>query len=678
MKNVENSESIKSLFDNIVKKNIVLPEFQRNFVWGIDRTLDLYDSLVKDIFIGAIIYGKPSFEITTREIDDRPRRGKGSRRKLEEVSISAEKAKQQSEINNFRLILDGQQRCTSIYRSLKGVDKVWMILKNENELEDEIIDLEIKDRDLEDVLYEFSANESPDRLSILLSDVFETMDSSIREAAIKTKYYDSLLYTSSIEPEEDEDTFTLYLSYKGKLEDLFKDNKLFNYYMLDMSLEKFALFFERSNSLGIRLNFIDVLSAKLYVGFKLRKEIEEFESSSQKFKPLMQEVMVRAISYLVSNGRDVERSYILKTLNHEHFNTYWNDLLICYKNALNYLYNNKFVTSQSWIPYENMVIPLMIFSFENGKKNFSTVSEDQAEMLEFWYWSSIYSTRYSRSSNEVIVQDSNALKQLAKIGKIKDRSFFNRLIKYQVTNPDDLQNYNSKRSGIYKGTLNFIAYINGGLIGWENTNALDYNSHNLEDHHVFPKGYINNYYKDDEDALSLRDSVVNRTLIPKILNIKVGKKKPSEYLKELEAKNGNLESSLKRHSLPVDLKSGLYDDFYKDFVEERSKAIYDELDELVFSKKDVTIKKFYQEPSKQGSSRMKIYRTYLGTRFEATFNPQTQKVLFEGSEYTVSGAAMKAKSIVKGSDDVTANGWRFWKYIDETIGVENTIDELRE
>ena len=46
MNNVENTESIRNLVSNIQDKNIVLPEFQRDFVWGIEKTLDLYDSLV--------------------------------------------------------------------------------------------------------------------------------------------------------------------------------------------------------------------------------------------------------------------------------------------------------------------------------------------------------------------------------------------------------------------------------------------------------------------------------------------------------------------------------------------------------------------------------------------------------------------------------------------------------
>src|SRR6516162_1236944 len=78
----QKTESIVQLVDDIVKDRVALPEFQRDFVWDIDKTFDLFDSFVRDIFIGSLIYGVPSFEITVRELDRRPRSGRGSRARL--------------------------------------------------------------------------------------------------------------------------------------------------------------------------------------------------------------------------------------------------------------------------------------------------------------------------------------------------------------------------------------------------------------------------------------------------------------------------------------------------------------------------------------------------------------------------------------------------------------------
>ena len=76
---MEQTQSLKQLILDIDDKKIFLPEFQRDFVWEISKTYDLFDSLVKDIFIGAIIYGIPSFDIAVREIDNRKKITKGSR-----------------------------------------------------------------------------------------------------------------------------------------------------------------------------------------------------------------------------------------------------------------------------------------------------------------------------------------------------------------------------------------------------------------------------------------------------------------------------------------------------------------------------------------------------------------------------------------------------------------------
>ncbi|MFK8007594.1 MAG: hypothetical protein AB8H03_14540, partial [Saprospiraceae bacterium] len=191
------------------------------------------------------------------------------------------------------------------------------------------------------------------------------------------------------------------------------------------------------------------------------------------------------------------------------------------------------------------------------------------------------------------------------------------------------------------------------------------------------RGFVNNKYEEDEKAISLRDCVVNRTLIPKILNIKIGKKAPSKYLQEIQINNSKLETCLKDHLIPKDIITGLYDDFYTDFIEERASNIFEEMKKNVFDKKLEIEKQFYQEPSRTKETTIKIFRNYLGQRAEATFNIESHKVKYEGHEYTVSASAQEFKRKVKGQDDITANGWRFWKYFDQDSQQERLIDDFR-
>ena len=84
----QKTESLAQLVQEVEKSFVRLPEFQRDFVWEIQKTYDLFDSFVRNIFIGSLIYGIPSFDITVREIDVRPRSGAGSRKKLKLESFT--------------------------------------------------------------------------------------------------------------------------------------------------------------------------------------------------------------------------------------------------------------------------------------------------------------------------------------------------------------------------------------------------------------------------------------------------------------------------------------------------------------------------------------------------------------------------------------------------------------
>ena len=163
--------------------NALLPEFQRDFRWELDRTYDLFDSLAKDIFIGTIIYGKPSFAISCREIDSRPRRGLGSRAKLQTRHFDETDAVNLGKSHNFRLILDGQQRITAIYRAITGIDNVYLILNGDTEAStlDEMVDC-------------FAGVERNDRICINLGDVYRFETESVREQVRVDTFRSSSFY----------------------------------------------------------------------------------------------------------------------------------------------------------------------------------------------------------------------------------------------------------------------------------------------------------------------------------------------------------------------------------------------------------------------------------------------------------------------------------------------------
>ena len=563
------SDSVLGIIQAVNDKHTLLPEFQRDFRWQPEQTYDLFDSLAKGIFIGTIIYGKPAFGISCREIDKRPRRGQGSRAKLEIIDIDDEEARRRGNSESFRLVLDGQQRITAIYRAITGIDPVYLVLHDE--------DCKLEDRasPLEEMMDHFSGSQGDSQICISLSDAYGFEMNSARESTMIQKLEESLFWKSrGSDSDESQRTYFVERYLKGcqQVRDLFKREKLVSYYLLDMNLQKFCLFFERSNSKGIQLNFTDILAAKLYYGFNLRASIERFESDHPDIK-LNRELIVRAISYLSSDGKEIDKSYILKNLNADHFNQHWAEVCQLYAESLAFLYENRLMLSQKWLPSENIILPLMMFRREL-KLMKQPLAQKQLEFLKFWFWASVFAERYASATNEVMIEDAKVLKQVAHDNFSIGPAYYRKLTP-RVANSEDVLGYKKRASSIYKGILNVINYDSQtGLLDWTNTTKLTFNNDKLHDHHIFPKAFLQQTYQNQPELLELMDSVANRALIPKLTNLKIGRKSPSTYLCELTKLNSKIGKCLKSHKIDENLVlSDDLDSRFEEFVKTRAESV---------------------------------------------------------------------------------------------------------
>lgn len=358
------TEPIVQIIEQIDMKKIRLPEFQRDFVWDLTRTYELFDSFCRGIFTGSIVYGYPTFEISVRDLDQRPRKGKGSRARLESTYLNDEEIRRLgNDAVRTRLVLDGQQRLTSLYRALKDIDPVWVIFKTEAEIEKDFPDRNVADLPLENVFYSVEGREDPDRPSIRLGTLYKKMrEANWLEKEVREKCFDNTAFAAAIESEDlRTEAFKNVIVYMGKLEDVLKNQKLIANFNFEMTGEKFALFFERSNSLGIQLTFIDILEAKLIHGFDLRKRMEEFEGTNKELGTVNREVIARAVAYVVSDGSKAGKNYILGKLKAEDFEKNWDEITDLYKKCVYFLKNNHYILSSDWIPYRNALIPMMMF-----------------------------------------------------------------------------------------------------------------------------------------------------------------------------------------------------------------------------------------------------------------------------------------------------------------------------
>jgi hypothetical protein len=397
--NQSQTESLLDIVKGVQQRTILLPEFQRDFRWELDQTCDLFDSLIREIFIGTVIYGKPGFDMTLREIDDRPRKGEGSRAPLKMQSYTKDELETKSRTQNLRIVLDGQQRITSIYRALTGRDTVYLLLRTDLPLQD------LLDKSLEDIVHEVSPEQSKDAISVGLFDAYRSEVENLEPEDLDAVFEQSSFYLARAEDSDDAKLLArVYRRAVRKLTDLFKKQKLVAFHLLDMTLAKFCTFFERSNSRGVQLNFTDILAAKLYRGFNLRQKFDEFTAQNNDLK-LNREIIVRAVAYFtaVQKGRqpDIEKKAILETLEPEDFKAHWDLATKYYRDTLDYLVKQHFVLNREWLPSENMLLPLMVFL--SYAKGFDRINEEQRKFIEYWFWASVFANTYSTASNEVIL-----------------------------------------------------------------------------------------------------------------------------------------------------------------------------------------------------------------------------------------------------------------------------------
>lgn len=637
------TESVLDIVHGVEQRTIMLPEFQRDFRWELEQSYDLFDSLVSEIFIGTIIYGKPSFAMTLREIDKRKRKGVGSNAALPTYDYSAESLKQMTQTKNLRIVLDGQQRITSIYRAVTGLDTIYIVLR------DNLDPASIDQLKLEEIVEEVGGEESATAVSIKLADAYNVDRLGLEGEDMDEKFANTLYGRKLTADADRKAAQRLYRRGVRKLIDLLKQQKLVAFYLLDMSLEKFCVFFERSNSRGIQLNFTDILAAKLYRGFNLRKKIEEFESSHR--LKLNREIVVRAIAYICGVERGgtvkIDKKAILEMLDASDFVRHWDSVCMLYAESFQYLRSQHYILSQDWMPSENMIIPLMVF--RRQVKSFDQVVEAQRRFLEFWYWGSIFANRYSSASNETIITDCAVLTQIAQGERIEARSFFPRM-RSLIAEPEDLFNYTKRGSALYRGVLNLINYEAQGLRDWNSHQKIDLNMR-LEDHHIYPRAYIASRPQldmDAEDAEQLVDCVVNRTLMPKLTNIQVGKKPPQVYLSELSQKNSQLSQCLAGHIIHRDMViDATWNGYFKLFLDERAGGIFALIDKYAIAPTSAMIAghgslslTLEQTPT-NGRSRLKDMivdgRVFIGERVHVRKHPEAFACIIDGDTVEYNG-----------------------------------------
>lgn len=568
--NNQDTKSIAEIVKLIKSDKLTLPEFQRDFKWPLEKSVALFDSLNRNLFIGSLILAIPKFDLACKGFDTRPR---GSTRNKPKPEF---KYKKEFESKGIYTLLDGQQRTTAIYRALLGIDILYYWFKDFDTLcsKDYYNKKEKKiERTLEDYIDCVDLKLPTDEImSVKVGDLYACMDSD--ESDFLEEFIEPQLNNFSIDQEKKKiaKKYAAALLRDFRTQIIHKE-KLLSVQLLNMPLEKFCLFFERSNSQGMNLSFVDIVNAKVYIDFKLSHEINEAKNEHIYFDDNIVGDVVRYISFL-ANG-EVTKDSILKHLTGEDFVTHWKTCVKDLDYIQSWLVENNWLFQVTKMPYRTMLLPLLSFYQNLPHREFTQATQEQMDQLKYWFFASLIDNRYGGgghgSTNVVIKKDCETLRDLAK-GMTVEKEYWSKI---RISGDyDGYKRSDNAKSASFMG-LTFYMWSKLNFKNLENNNTVSMKA-KVDVHHVFPEDYLKTKFGENSDEYDYADSVLNKIRINKISNIKIGNKSPQTYLNEIKNKsNKEIVKCLESHGINCgnDLLSGKYDNDYFGFL----KARYDEL-----------------------------------------------------------------------------------------------------
>ena len=542
--------SVEDLVSMMAKGDLRLPEMQRRYVWPATRVRDLLDSLYRGYPSGAILMWDTDTEVA-----------------LQAMAIAQGVAKVRP-----RLLLDGQQRLTSLSAVLrgepvtvKGRKRPIEILFNLEHPEDLQVVTEVEEGSKADVVLdddetELSDDEIQKRLDRLTFVVgtsrLKALPQWVNVSEVFKATSDAQILKSAGLEGFDDPRYEKYSDRLGRL------RAIRNYeYRVDilenaLSYEEVTEIFVRVNSLGAKLRSSDLALAQITA--KWRTSLAIFEDyQAQCAKAGFDLELGIHLKNLVAMTTGQSRFKSVGGLQRNALEAGWVEAKAGMDYAINFLKNNVGIESPALLASPFLMITLAAYGRNAGYH----LTEGEADQLRKWVLVANAKARYSRGSSESFLdQDLQTIRSGGGVQGLFDR-LRNQVGRLDVT-PEELEGRNA-RSALFKEM--FLAFRAAGAKDWTTqvAIALDHSGSRdaLQFHHVFPKGFLKGTGVEREV-----DEAANLCFIGGKTNRRISDTPPKEYLAEIVAGGG--ESALQQQCIPHN-QVLLSIDAYRDFLVER-------------------------------------------------------------------------------------------------------------
>ena len=520
-------KQLVNLVEQAYTGSLCLPKFQRDFVWERDEIADLLRSILRGYFVGSLLL------LSTDP--KRPPFAPIALRGAEPLTTVLEPD---------HLVLDGQQRLTSLLYALRAPD---LPLKNSKKPRRFFVDLNLLlvDSDNDAIVIDRTQREI----------IRESLDSPEVQFARRLIPVTSLSSSSAFHTWRDgiddwlrehhpEEHNEFRNTWRSKWTD--EANKFLNFQVPVIklpqvteddqdSVARICAIFEKLNSTGVELSVYDLLTARL---FRSTIDLHGLWDQAISENPFLAEwsngsadehsfgvLVLRTMALM--RGLEVKPK-VLINLSPINFENDWIRAASAMNRALElatHIGADGFgVFNKKWLPGFGLlpVLGALRTYIEDNH-----LGDEARRDLRRWYWCSVFLERYSSAVESKSRRDYTELVKKWK-GETSNPVAFSEA-EVRIGSPTySVKESASTASSVYSGIFCLLAL--DGARDWSAVE--DITLQTLQDHHIFPQDFLSrNGFNRRKDRDSI-NTILNRTLISDRTNQIIKAKAPAVYLND--------------------------------------------------------------------------------------------------------------------------------------------------
>ncbi len=544
---------IEEIVKLLREDKFLIPTFQREFVWEPANILKLWDSMFRFYPVGSILYWETDSYLHTH------RRLGGFVFPHDEDTVR--------KFKEWKYILDGQQRCTSLLVSmLGGKGRV-----EDNEEFDYTLyfDATTAEFFFAEQLEKRKRRVPDERLLIRVRDVSSWSFTFYREISTVNGFNSEMEHNLQ------------------QLQRMFNEYRLSVIRIRGVQVSEVCEIFERINQEGKRLDPVDIIVARTYrnpdesgdyPGFYLRDYLEGLRSilvdNGSRWREIDDLTIIQMVSMCLRKKSTEMRNPFgitpaaLDNLTTDHLERSWAGSQRTVLEAIKFLTDQRIV-GPDMLPFVYLILPLCSYLHGN--------SAPKRELARQWFWRTAFGVEDFRSSSLVYEYAAGFFADL------------------ETNVPTEIEPLRLSLSRLVGTNYYYRNALSRAVLAWlANRRPIDFSDPNAEVldnvylllsqapnlHHIYPQNFLRNTPGLPLDASP--DSLMNICFLRAKTNIQIADKNPLEYLQEFRSVR-DFPAILDSHLIPRDFaeRDNFSPSDYREFLYARAALFCDSLKEAL-------------------------------------------------------------------------------------------------